>query len=46
MGSPAKVVRALTPEEQQQNVALAEKYVEVSRRFKALPPDTFKSPQH
>lgn len=41
MGSPAKVIRALTPEEQQQNVALAEKYVEVARRYKALPTDTF-----
>lgn len=32
MGSPAKVVRALTPEEQAANACLALKYVEVSRR--------------
>ncbi len=31
MGAPAKVVRALTPEEQQQNIALAAKYIAVSR---------------
>ena len=35
MGSPAKVVRALTPEEQAANTSLAHKYVEVSRRFLA-----------
>jgi carbonic anhydrase/acetyltransferase-like protein (isoleucine patch superfamily) len=33
MGSPAKVVRALSPEEQAANRQLALKYVEVSRRF-------------
>jgi gamma-carbonic anhydrase len=36
VGSPAKVVRSLTIEEQQQNAALAAKYVEISRRYKAL----------
>jgi carbonic anhydrase/acetyltransferase-like protein (isoleucine patch superfamily) len=36
MGSPAKVVRCLTPEEQKQNVSLAAKYVEISRRYLAL----------
>ncbi len=33
MGSPAKVVRALTPEEQLANRRLALKYVELSRRY-------------
>lgn len=42
MGSPAKIVRALTAEEQQKNVALAEKYVEVARRYRELPANTFK----
>lgn len=36
MGSPAKVIRSLTAEEQQQNAALAAKYVEISRRYLAL----------
>lgn len=36
LGSPAKVVRMLSLEEQQQNKALAAKYVESSRRFMAL----------
>lgn len=36
LGSPAKVVRALTPEEQQANRRLALKYVESSRRFIAM----------
>lgn len=45
MGSPARVIRALSPEEQAQNVALAEKYVEVSRRYKAFPGGVFTSPQ-
>lgn len=36
MGSPAKVVRALSEEEQERNVALAAKYVESSGRFKEL----------
>lgn len=36
MGSPAKVVRKLSLEEQLQNKALAAKYVESSRRFMAL----------
>lgn len=36
VGSPAKVVRALSPEEQSGNAALAQKYVEVSARFRAL----------
>ncbi len=40
MGSPAKIIRGLTSEEQQMNVALAEKYVEVARRFRALPEGT------
>ena len=35
MGSPAKVVRALTPEEQAANACLALKYVELSRRYLA-----------
>lgn len=35
MGSPAKVVRALTAEEQAANARLALKYVEVSRRYLA-----------
>lgn len=42
MGSPAKIIRALTPGEQQKNVALAEKYVEVARRYRELPANTFK----
>ncbi len=36
MGSPARVVRALSVEEQQANAKLALKYVEVSRRYLAL----------
>jgi carbonic anhydrase/acetyltransferase-like protein (isoleucine patch superfamily) len=36
MGSPARVVRALSEEEQESNVALAAKYVESSGRFKDL----------
>lgn len=36
VGSPARVVRALTPEEQAANGRLALKYVEVSRRYRAL----------
>lgn len=36
MGSPARVIRPLKPEEWQKNAALAAKYVESSRRFKAL----------
>ncbi|MES2507489.1 MAG: gamma carbonic anhydrase family protein [Verrucomicrobiota bacterium] len=35
VGSPARVVRALTPEEQAANIQLAHKYVAVSRRFLA-----------
>ncbi|GEP45674.1 gamma carbonic anhydrase family protein [Brevifollis gellanilyticus] len=35
IGAPAKVVRALTPEEQAANTKLAHKYVEVSRRYLA-----------
>ena len=38
MGSPAKVIRSLTAKEQQQNAALAAKYVEISRRYLALLP--------
>lgn len=33
LGSPARVIRALTGEEQAANAALAMKYVEVSRRY-------------
>lgn len=36
VGSPARVVRALSLEEQQANAKLALKYVEVSRRFLAM----------
>ena len=36
IGSPARVVRALSVEEQQANAKLALKYVEVSRRFLAM----------
>ncbi|MFO1486744.1 MAG: gamma carbonic anhydrase family protein [Verrucomicrobiaceae bacterium] len=36
MGSPARVVRALTPEEHAGNAKLALKYVEVSRRYLEL----------
>lgn len=37
LGSPAKVVRPLRPEEIERNIALAEKYVDVSRRYLELP---------
>lgn len=36
VGSPGRVVRALSPEEQRANAALAMKYVEVSRRYREL----------
>jgi carbonic anhydrase/acetyltransferase-like protein (isoleucine patch superfamily) len=36
MGSPARVVRSLSLEEQAQNARLAMKYVELSRRYLAL----------
>jgi carbonic anhydrase/acetyltransferase-like protein (isoleucine patch superfamily) len=36
MGSPARVVRVLSPEERQANAKLALKYVEISRRYLAL----------
>lgn len=36
MGSPARVVRVLSQEEQQANAKLALKYVEVSRRYLAM----------
>lgn len=36
MGSPARVVRALSEEERQANARLALKYVEISRRYLAL----------
>lgn len=36
VGSPARVVRSLTPEEQKANAQLALKYVEVSRRYLEL----------
>ncbi len=38
IGSPAKIIRQLTAEEQQANQRLALKYVELSRRYLALPP--------
>jgi carbonic anhydrase/acetyltransferase-like protein (isoleucine patch superfamily) len=36
MGSPARIVRSLTAEEQAANATLALKYVEVSRRFREM----------
>lgn len=36
MGSPARVVRALSAEEQQANARLALKYVEIARRYRSL----------
>lgn len=36
LGSPAKVVRQLSSEEQGKNAALAAKYVEVSRRYREM----------
>lgn len=36
VGSPGRVVRSLSPEEQRSNAALALKYVEVSRRYREL----------
>lgn len=36
VGSPARVVRALTAEECKGNAALAEKYVEIARRYREL----------
>ncbi len=36
VGSPARIVRALSAEERQKNVALAAKYVEVARRYREL----------
>ena len=36
MGSPARVIRSLTVEEQEQNRRLAMKYVELSRKYLAL----------
>jgi carbonic anhydrase/acetyltransferase-like protein (isoleucine patch superfamily) len=45
MGSPAKVVRALTPEQQQALLASAQHYVENARRFQhGLTPATPASP--
>lgn len=38
VGSPARVVRALTPEERAANATLALKYVEIARRYLALGP--------
>lgn len=38
LGSPARVVRALTPAERQDNARLAAKYVEVSRRYREMLP--------
>lgn len=36
IGSPGRVVRALTPEERQANARLALKYVEISRRYREM----------
>ncbi len=36
MGSPARIIRALTPEERRQNTALAAKYVKIARRYREL----------
>lgn len=36
MGSPARVVRALSAEEQQANSRLALKYVEIARRYRSM----------
>lgn len=36
MGSPGKIIRALSLQEQRANAALAAKYVEVSARYRAL----------
>jgi gamma-carbonic anhydrase len=36
MGSPGRIVRALTPEERQANARLALKYVEISRRYREI----------
>ena len=36
VGSPARVVRALTAEERAQNARLAAKYVEIARRYREL----------
>jgi carbonic anhydrase/acetyltransferase-like protein (isoleucine patch superfamily) len=36
MGSPARIVRALTPEERRSNALLAAKYVEVAERYRSL----------
>jgi carbonic anhydrase/acetyltransferase-like protein (isoleucine patch superfamily) len=44
VGSPAKVVRRLTADEQAANTRLALKYVEVSRRWMAAGPDACLTP--
>jgi carbonic anhydrase/acetyltransferase-like protein (isoleucine patch superfamily) len=44
MGTPAKVIRPLTEEEQQSNIQLALKYVEVSRRYLAAGPGALVTP--
>jgi len=36
LGSPARIIRSLSLEEQRQNTALAAKYVKVSRRFREI----------
>jgi gamma-carbonic anhydrase len=36
LGSPAKIVRELSAEEREKNVALAAKYVEVARRYREM----------
>ena len=38
MGSPARIVRALTVEEQRRNIALAAKYIAVSRGHRDASP--------
>lgn len=44
MGSPARVIRPLSEEEQQANARLALKYVEVSRRYLAAEPGALVTP--
>ena len=44
MGSPARVVRSLSADEQKQNAALAAKYVEIARRYRELGMDAGSAP--
>lgn len=39
LGSPARIIRTLSVEEQEQNLRLAAKYVEVSRRYREMFPE-------